>query len=145
MQSIAESEQISDNAWIFIDEHISRESKISLATDYEFIATMAHAPLISIILRCDFEKDTRKVIREQYRDYATYNAKLRELENKRRINAKEGIFRFRNQYEFELDVATHTPTSAAEAIRDHIAKVKRMLTIKEDRRIFGSWDHSRLN
>ncbi|EHK44763.1 uncharacterized protein TrAtP1_002883 [Trichoderma atroviride] len=134
LQSIYKSEEASEATWVMIDQFDPEENRGSLAADYEFAAVMSHSPLISIILKFDVELACKRA-RERFTNGTASYERVKVLENLRIKCETEEVFRFRNNYELELDVTMMSPTEAAETVRAHIQTVKRRLQA-EDRR---SW------
>lgn len=91
---------------------------------------MSHSPLISVIPKLDLDLDV-KMAREDTKTPETRSAKVQEREEFRDKCNKQKVFRFRNDYELELDVTMLSPTMAAEKVRAHIQTVKRRLETKE--------------
>lgn len=134
--SIVKAESARGITWIFIDQQSSSENKVSLAVDYEYAATMCSSPLISIILKRN-SKEVFKRATMDSRDIAANNAKLPNIENIRSISEREGVFRFRNIYELELDVTRLSSITAAESIGDHIRRVKRIISTGKEYPYYG--------
>jgi hypothetical protein len=130
LQPIYKTEPTSETTWIIVDEVWSKIHKATLAADYEFAAVMSHSPLISVIPKLDLDLGV-KMAREDTKNPEVSNIRAQMREELRDKCNKQEVFRFGNDYEFELDVTIMSPTMAAEEVRAHIQTVKRRLGTKE--------------
>ncbi|KAK2028999.1 hypothetical protein LX32DRAFT_673173 [Colletotrichum zoysiae] len=118
LTSIATAKSTRDVTWIFTDQQSSSDVGSSFARDYQNAARLRGSPFISIILHCDLEENLARATGVDRGKGS--NTKLTTPDILRSIREREDIFRFRDEYELELDVTQLSPIEAAARIRDHI-------------------------
>jgi chloramphenicol 3-O-phosphotransferase len=118
LTSIASAKSTREVTWIFTDQQSSSNLGSSSARDYQNAAHVRGSPFISIVLHCELNENLKRVV-GQNRGMGS-NTKLTDVDILQSIRRAEDIFRFKDEYELELDITYLTPSEAAAKIREHI-------------------------
>lgn len=104
-----------ETTWIFTDSS-SEESGTSM--EYQAAASARGSRFISIILTCQVDENLNRITGPGRG--GELNTKLTDIDILCQIRETEGIFRFRDEEEKELDVTNLTASEAARRIFDHV-------------------------
>ncbi|KAL8762088.1 MAG: hypothetical protein Q9184_001860 [Pyrenodesmia sp. 2 TL-2023] len=111
LDSIATSESLKDVTWIFTDSQSSDAVGSAAVADYIHAAHTKGSQLISVILTCAEDENSRRVKSEQ-----RGGTKLHDVDVLLGIRRTEDLYRFGGKAELELDVTLLSPIEAAHEI-----------------------------
>ncbi|KAI7771940.1 hypothetical protein LZL87_006216 [Fusarium oxysporum] len=121
LNEIAASEYTKGRTWIFTDAREASAAGETVAKDYEAAARKRGVSLISIVLECEIEENTRRPTNPTRSQ--SVEAKLTDETILRPILETEKIYRFGNENELVLDVTKLSSKEAALRIEEHVDRL----------------------